>query len=691
MGLLFAVTIGDRPLVWAQANQWPEKLMLPAPPEPLDTHRVDITTRQSWYENTFTSKDNLTLCKTDSSYYIEQSAIYSLMVDTGLAKQNEYLALGGQFKRLHWPLQQTALGIDWRPQAVLNSGMSGSALLGIGEIGPTMDATIQTVPIKGRAGFVATAWNDSLPDRLVETDYKRFRSTTMTDAGVYGALTIGDFMQPIKGLPLYFNADGYGRVTDSTSRLIVTTGSLLFGQGFRSGDSLFLYYTDSLSSGQEGFLAEEKYINIAQKTARSFQAMGAFKGQTRLKTTPALIYSFSRYSVYYPAWQKLLNDKANAVHSLQALISIDTLWFLSYNGGMRWEWENEDKLYRDRSFGKTLTVDNGDSIRNNGDSITARLRDYDAFRVSMRHELVREWDNGVSVRYSYDVSRYTKRYPNIFFSNLPSLGEVDTFASNEDNHWIVAQHRLEFQPITRGKFELSLNGSFAKNTSIYLKKTRSADNATDRSYSVGITCTVRPVEKLELNGGVIALAKTTEFAFPFAHRDRNLDGRPDGEAQQSRNYSSKLTASWQISDRFSIATEWDEEYWDEGYWNGKEYFDSIPPGFQEVYAIDRKSLDWTVIASGTYNQDGRLKVQAGTECGDLYFRVYRGKAFGYDAEDLGVGIILAPFIKSSLHINSKIQGIVKVKYTNFNIFSDKLDSKQRNNLLDLDVKINATF
>jgi hypothetical protein len=665
----------------AQANLWPEVLALPAPDDPADTPGVAITTRQAWYQSTFTSSDKVAFSRSDSTRFFEQNAAYDLMIDTGLGRQYEYLNLQGKTRWRQWPFKQTAVGLDWRPMAVLNAGKSGSAIMAIAEVGPTIDANLRDFPVQVRSGVVGTGWSDSLPQHLRNASLSEIAARAQTDLGMYAGLSAGDYTKPVFGLPLHVQANGYARVTDSTSRLIVATGALLLRQGFPSGDSAFLYYTDSLSSGREGYLGEEKFINIKPKTSRSFQAMAAIKGKQRFRTVPALIYSFSRYSVFYPDWLKLFNDKANALHSLQAMAVVDTMLFLAYSGGLRLEWEKEEKLYRGGAVGNILT-------NTNSDSISAKVRDYDGFRVSMRHELSREWANGAAISYLFDVSRYTKRYPNIFFS---SVAAVDTFAAKDDNHWIIAQHRLRIQPVAREKFTLNFSGAFSKNTSIYLKKERSAANATDRSYMLGLGTRYNPWPIIEFSENLTAVAKRTEYAFPSAHRDKDLNGRPDDEAPMSRSFGSKFKATGTLNPHLTVTAEWDVEYWDEGYWNGKEFFDTIPPGFREVYAIDIKSRDWKVILSGAYAIPGVVKTEAGAEFGDIYYRLFNDGVTGYSPSDQGIGFILTPFILCKVAVKERLTGSLKLKYTNYNIFNDRLVGTPWRDLLDLDLKINAEF
>jgi hypothetical protein len=681
LAALMVVYSGLQRHVSAQANMWPDALSLHAKSEPADTIGIVTTTRQAWYQNTFTSSDKVSYTQSDSTHYFKQNAAYDLMIDTALGRQYEYLNLQGAIRREHWPFNRTAVGLDWRPVAVLNAGKSGSAVMASGEFGPTIDAVVKDIPFQVRSGVVGTGWSDSLPRHVREASYREVADRAQTDLGVYGGVSIGDYSKPIFGLPLYFQANGYGRVSDTTSRLLVATGALLYQQGFSTGDSAFLYYTDSLSSGREGYLGEEKYINIKPKTSQSMQAIAAVKGRKRFRTVPALIYSFARYSVFYPEWLNLFNDKANSIHAVQLMATVDTLLLFNYSGGFKLEWEKEEKLYRSGSVGEFLT-------NNNSDSINAKVRDYDGLRISMRHELSRTFASGASIGYLYDISRYTKRYPNVFFS---SPAAVDTFAAKDDNHWIIEQHRLQIHPLEREKFSLDFTGAFSKNTSIYLKKERSKANGTDRSYSVGMGVRYDPWSVIGFSENMIAIAKRTEFAFPAAHRDKDLNGRPDDEAPMSRSFGSKFKTTGTLSPRVTLMGEWDAEYWDEGYWNGKEFFDTIPPGFREVYAIDIKSLDWKVILSAAYAVPGQFKAETGAEFGDINYRTFKDAATGYSPSDQGIGYILTPFILCQVAIKKKISGNCKLKYTNYNIFNDKLVGTPWKNLLDLDVKINAEF
>ena len=563
--------------IGAQGIGWNAGLVIPERVSVGDSNGIHFGAQQGLYIKKFTSKDSVLVNKNTGNYGLRQSADYSLTNDYWLLSQEHSFDLSGEIEKKHLPLG-ISCGLEWSPVFLYNTHSSVKSLLGSFELGPVVRFESFPVPVAVHVGGALRAWNDSLYSSLSQMSYMDLQK----DKGMYAAMEIGRHDERLFNLPLFASFTGYGR-SMSTSKLIAATGSVLAYQPLDNGDSLFGAYSDSLLNGRNAFLgqsgAKPHFIEDPLKIERSYQLSAGYKGAAKLFLEPSLLFSYSEHTLSYPIETNLLSDRKNTDYSAVALLSAVPSFPLSYNGGIKIDWENEDKLY-----GKTLsTVANA----TDEDSLKINLEDYDAYRITMTQAVSKFWANGIGLEYDFDISRFTRNYPNYYTKNS------DTVRNTNDNDLIVNKQKLTVVPIPSVWGNATLYYEFSKNLSNYIRKEKSGQNTIDWLYRVGATYKNTVFARCTVSEAVSADAKVTRYAFPSINR-----GNPP---PYSRKFTSLTVLNTSITKKISISAEINETYSDNGTLNSREYLDTIKladPEFmktyQDYYAIDEKLMMHTI-------------------------------------------------------------------------------------------------
>ncbi len=638
--ILFGI-LADIP---AQGIGWNTGLVLPQSAIIQDSNSMSFGTQQGLYIKKFTSKDSLQINKNTDEYGLKQSVDYNLTNDYWLSSQEHMLDLSGEIVKKRLPLGITC-GMEWSPVLLYNTHSTVKGILGSFELGPVMRVEPYKVPVAVHIGGAIRGWNDSLYNTLSQLSSNDLQK----DRGIYAAMEIGRPDARLFGLPLFASMTGYGR-SMSTSKLIAATGSLLAYHALDNGDSLFGNYSDSLLNGRNAFLgqsgAKPHFIEDPSKIERSYQLSAGYKGNAKLFLEPSLLFSYSEHTLSYPFEATLLSDRKNTDFSLVGLLSAVSSFPISYNAGIRIDWENEDKLY-----GKTLsTIANSE----NEDSLKINLEDYAAYRVTMTHDISKFLANGIGLEYTFNISRFTRNYPNYYTKN------ADTLRNNNDNDLIVNKQKLTIVPIPSSWGTTSLYYEFSKNLSNYIRKEKSGQNTIDWLYRLGATYKNTVFSCCTLSEAVSSDAKVTRYAFPTINR-----GNPP---PYSRKLNSLTVIDLSVTKKAALCAEINETYSDDGTLNSREYLDTIKladPQFmktyQDYYAINEKLMMHAIKFSVILNPVGSWFTALG--CGYLLnnTKTYDILTDNYEISP-SAGSRVSPFFKLSKEPGKGIGGNAEITY-----------------------------
>jgi hypothetical protein len=642
IALIAAVTAWP---LFGQAGEWPFLLGLPQPVPEGDSNRTEYGSDQSLYIHTFKVRDSLNILTNTPSSLIDQNVDYELTNDSWFDTKDQSYDLSGEAERkLHW--HGLVAGLEWTPVLILNKRTSSQGILGSLDAGPVLAFTPFGVPIKIHGGATGRAWNDSIGALSVN----EFGSL-LRDKGYYAGGEFGNPVRSLPYLPLYVNAKGYGRVMGA-SKLITGTGSALFYYGIPGGDSAFAYYADSLTNGRASFLGQAQgkphLINDLEKNERSYQFMAGIRGKPRFYFQPGLVYSYSEHILSYAGeW----GSRKNSDHSVNLVLTTDSLFPVSYRGGFKIDWEREDKYATPgSSSGQTVALD-----------------DYRAYRVSLLNSLSKYFQNGMGAEYTSDISRYSKDYPNFFVVNGDTIRSEPTL----DGDIIVNRQKFTLVPIPASWGKTTLFVEYSKNITSYIRKEQSGNNTVDWFLRVGGTCDFTLFEKCTLSEAMSSDAKKTDYTFPETKK-----GKPP---PYSRKWSSLALLDVAIAPWLTLKTEWKETYWDFGTWNGREYVDSSmfktpeeAAAYQEYYAIMDKSWEHGIKLSATVRLFDVWSGTAGCSYQYVDIREFNSLKLEY-APTPNTGAIVSPFVTLSYQMDRRlafIAGFSRIFGINNNKFWD---------------------
>jgi hypothetical protein len=533
-------------------------------------------------------------------------------------------------------------GLEWTPVVSFYQRGQSKGILGSAEAGPQLRLVPFGVPVKLHAGGAARSWDDNILTRLGDVRYGDFSR----DNGYYAGAEFGNPLQPVRSLPLYVNFKGYGR-SMSASNLIAGTASALWYHAIRNGDSLFVVYADSLINGKDAYLGQvqgkPRLINDPLKEERSMQVSAGYKGKTRYFLWPGAVYSYGRHTVSFPS-QGLWGDRKNTDQSINFILQTDTSFRVTYKGGFRVDWENEDKLY-DKNVPAFLT-------QSNMDSLEANLQDYTGYRVAMVNFLSYYFKSGIGIEYTSDVSRYSKEYPNTYLIPNPAAQTDSVRRYGLDNDIIVNRQRIAVTPVPSSWVGSSLFFETSTNLTNYVKHENSKINTIDWLYRIGTTVSCNVFDRCTVSEAMSADVRETRYKFPEVNK-----GNPPPYA---RKWSSLLLLNSPLYRSLTCRLEWKESYNDHGTWNSIEYLDdaalsdtALMAHFHEYYAIEEKWWQHGIRTSVSLHFMNNSVASAGIYYHYSDTRDYDAGRHAYVLSDLA-GSQVEPFVSLEFHPNSEI-------------------------------------
>jgi hypothetical protein len=616
----------------AQSNEWPAFFSVPKKADSaVDSSRVHFSTDEKVFENTEQTSSRLDWKPSLSSYKFQQRCLFATSYDEAYGATNQLYDFSGSVMRDSVLPKNGSLGFEWSPISYLNLRDSGGGFQTTNDFGPVMEWKTHNIPIRFNGGVSGSGWNNSLPAHLEDSRLRDFHG----DAGFYGGCSAGDPTIRFLGHPLYINAEAFVRSINKVG-IAVIDGSALFAHNIGNGDSLFVFYGDSLSNGKErywgGSGGQQQYINSPWRIARSLQASGGFKLKERRGFLPAIVYSYTQNSVSYPTLAGALSDVRTSLQSLNFLVGTKEGFPVTYKGGIRVSWGTEDWL-----FGSDLSKAAASSQKSllQLDSLNAKLNNHQIYRAATDHYVELTLPRGDSLEYKLSVLRDSKTYTFTYTDQGRSISKpADEDAITLNNHLGVKLKRVY-------GLDAELYGEYSVTTLNYLKKELSAANQTEDGYSLGLNLMYKPSERFTLNERVKADAQVFDYFYKQSH----LDDPPP----YKRRFSSLCTGTWKINGLWELNGRWDESYYDDGVWNGSAYFDSTRPQSLGVnyYAVKDKTTDYSVelglaMVKKLFHAD-TMHIEGGCRLHDVFARFFNGRT--YEADDQGIGYLVEPFFE----------------------------------------------
>ena len=616
----------------AQSNEWPLIFTVPhAADSAADSGRFHLTTEQTVFENLATSRNRIEWNKDTSTWRLHQQASVDaqreVISDSGSspggvsAPINLNSDLSGSFERKNLLPGGGSAGLEWKPVSYLNLRDTGSFVI-TNDMGPLVQWRLHDVPVLVHGGVSATAWCDSvLGNDLNATRLKDVHG----DAGYYGGVAVGDSSRKFLGLPLYVNAQAFGRSIQNVG-LGAINGSALFKHDIRSGDSVFAYYADSLTDGKErkwsSSQGQQYFFNTPWRIDRSFQAAGALKGKERFGLLPAIIYSYSRSTLSYPT-DPHLNDVKTTGNMIQLLLGTKQGGRLEYRGGINFSWSTYDWL-----FGKDLSEAASAGFRTalQIDSLESKKQDYDLYVVSSDHFFLLHLLPWLRAEYKLSALRNSYTYTFSYFQN------GDTVRNNEDKDLITIIHHLGLVAEQYHAFNAEFYGEYSDYIVNYLKSQWSAQSSTRNGYRLGCALAYLPSDRLHLDEHIVADVEISDYLYKM--QDPGSSGKPP----YSRQFSSICSGAWKLAGPWELDGRWTETYNDIGNWYGREYFpDSLKATVQsDYYAIAGKTLNYSLQLSLAL-AGKRARLATGCVLRENYSLSFVGSSYisayhGYDVE-----------------------------------------------------------
>jgi hypothetical protein len=627
-----------------QVNAWPQFLVVPAQPAAADSNRTVYGSDQNLYIHTFKSRDSVSIQSNTALYGVNQSVDYELKNDSWFDTKDQFYDLSGSVVRKELPLGLSA-GLEWTPVLILNKRTLSQGLLGSIEAGPVASAAPLGIPVELHGGGTARGWNDSL-DAVSVNDF----GLLSRDKGFYAGGDVGSLVKPLPLLPLIVDVRGYGRSME-TSKLISGTAFALLYAGFPSGDSCFAMYADSLTNGKDAFLGQAQgkphFIDDPEKTERSYQISAGIRGRPRFWLVPGAVYS---YNEHYLSYRDVWGDKRNTDNSINLVLGTDSVFPVSYAGGIKIDWEREDKHSRS-------SVDQGNSVAlspelqlMNLEGKLASLDDYQAYRIEMINTVSKYFRNGIGAEYTSDISRYSKDYPVYYVSN----GDTIRPDPPQDNDLIVNRQKFTLVPIPSAWGKASLFVEYSNNYRNYIKKEMSGNNEIDQLYRVGGNGNFIIAQRCTVSEAMSSDVKTTGYVFPETKR-----GSPP---PYSRKWSSLLFLDWAVTPWLGLKTEWNEIYCDFGTWNAREYLDTTTlksaeavANYHDYYAIVDKSWEHEIKLTLAAVPFRDCRVTAGCCYQYIDSRQFNVASGSYDPIFGAAGTRVMPFASITYQLGAQAQ------------------------------------
>lgn len=616
---IFLVIIGFLPQVFGQSNYWSDNFSLPELTNTIssDTILPVIIKSENTANDIFKSRNEFEYNKTFNSNLIHQHFIY-LLTNYKNSIVNQYVDLSGKWVNRGIFKGKGDIGLDWTPGLYCYKSSNTGIFQAPVDFGPLIDFNIASIPVQIRSGISAYGWNNEFHPRssLLTQNYHG-------EPGYYVGCNIGDSLLHWFELPIVANVSALGKSIGSTA-LGVIKSSLKTAWENGSGDSIYFCLGDSLSNGKELYETGSNstlYSTVPWKVEHSLLLLGALRGKERFFIRPGVIYFYSVKTIEYPSEPDLLDNVRNNKNGLTLQVASNQQKVLTYDGGISFVWEKADWMYNESA--SEIERDT------TGKKQSINISDYNEYTALTDHDISFRLPYGIVLNYQLHALRDLKKFP----YSYKKSGEVIT-NENEGDRVRILNHGgliIESDP-TRS---IELYGETVKNYLYYYRKSRSGESQISNELKVGAIAAFS-LGKFRCSENIFAQAEKTDYKFKEVHKGRLFDPPP-----YSRKFTSLMNASWYLNEQWTITGKWNETYYDKGKWYGKAYSDTTYKIVRDFYAIDSKSIDYSVQLLTTYSKKN-IKLECGFLFRDRYLQYYDFSDGKNMEEPFGKGYIMEP-------------------------------------------------
>ncbi len=617
--LLLIILTSFIPQVFGQSNYWSEDFSLP---ESSMTSGSDsilplIINSENTANDIYKSKNEIEYNKTFNYSLIHQHLTY-LLTNYKNGIMNQYVDFSGKFVNRGIFKGKGDIGLDWTPGFYYYKSNNTGIFQAPVDFGPVIDFNIASLPIQIRSGMSAYGWNNDFHPRssLLAQNYHG-------EPGYYGGFYIGDSLLHWFELPIVANISALGKSIGSTA-LGVIKSSLKTAWEYGSGDSIYFCLGDSLSNGKELYETGSNstlYSTVPWKVEHSLLLSGALRGKERFFLRPGIIYFYSVKTIEYPSEPDLLDNVRNNKNGLTLQVASNQQKILTYDGGISFVWEKADWMYNE----STSEIENDSTWKKQ----STNLGDYNEYTALTDHDISFRLPYGIVLNYQLHALRDSKKFPYCYKKS----GEIITNDNEGDRVRFLNHGGFIFESDSTRSIELY--GETVKNYLYYYRKSRSGASQISDELRVGAIASFT-LGRFSYGENVLAQAEKTDYKFKDVHKGHLFDPPP-----YSRKLTSLMNASWHLNEQWTITGKWNETYYDKGKWYGKAYSDSTFKIVNGFYAIESKSIDYSVQLLTTYYKKN-TKLECGFLFRDRYLQYYNFIDEKNKEESFGKGYIMEP-------------------------------------------------
>ena len=603
---------------YAQTDLWPGNLNVPKPEKNNDgtiPPTVSISSTTSMYQ-TFKTSNRLDWQRRFEKDTLAQTADYGFE-QVSSKSSIQYMDFSGMLLHNDVLVKGLDAGIDWSPVFSYRKNSAGGVLESNADIGPVMRHTLFSIPYTVRGGLYGYGWSDTVPSFSTMMHGKLHGNP-----GIYGSVAIGNPLRTIGDVPLYVGINADGRSLDGNNLGLMTASALYCRELPHLGDSVFFQLGDSLTNGKELYLGEYEgksfYSNTSWRINHSFSGAAGVKMVQRFGIAPRLYYRYYLNSIAYPQNTASLDDQMKTGNQFGIMATTDSLYRLSYKGGIVLGREFENWLFR-RDFSTvtaTSTADSRAQIINQSDHFSTLVR------TGNRVKLLLPW--GMCAIYRLNASKDSKQY-----SRMPD----GKFNRNEfDRVQITNAWSLRFERDTLNYIEAY--GQYGKIYHYYFSEKQSAESKIINEYRLGLD--------MGFSAGPFTVRENV-YGDAEVSKMRYAVNLPPYARDMNSTLSGKMIL---MENRLQLSGKWVEMYHDDGYWYGREYWPDTPSVDHEFYAVEQKNTQyWLDFALESLWEQGKMTV--GTLLHDVFQRQWKqdkntGEA-AYLVSELDMGYNIEPY------------------------------------------------
>lgn len=572
-------------------GNWPEELNEPAEKKNLPNEN-HISMKQANGRSTYETKNNIFLIREDTSSKITQLIDYTFYDDFPLTQKKHYLNLDGELLKKTFPFSFTDIGLDWSPSLLLHKTRVSGLAVGSMRLGPMVKLSLGDFPILIKGGGALDLWNDSLRQYL----YKSHLSESNVDGGGYVGVEIGDNnLKVFPKFPLYAHGGIWGTYMSNSNITSGLFNALLFKSIEKVGD-LSIYVADTLSKGRlanysSGNFSTVDYTSSYDRTTNDLKMMVGIKDVGKWYLKPSFLYGLDINTMNYPFSKKNLDEYRTINNSISFFLASKENRYVSYDGGLNFQFYNLDMLYKSDLPDTGFTGPNNIEEKNERfDSLVSNEGDMEGHYVELYNDFYINIFDKVELSYSMVLDRYNKIYPAYYIYD----DGRKTVRNNRDE--VNYDHEITLFKKFNDKVSLETFFEYKKNMNIFLKAEKSASNNIVRKYLLGAV--------LLLSGENGSYAKeaiditNSQEELPDYVKEYLKNEYLAGNDQRTHPYFTRKLSSrfdWflKLSDLISLSGFWYETFRDRGYWDIETWKKEVGLGTGK-YIIEHKHIETNI-------------------------------------------------------------------------------------------------